>query len=108
MAIMMFYIGKGCANCQCPLTCSDGVWDPEKWHASLYPASGRSSPVESVKKELDTDRPSLVRRIVGEHADTRKRGQQFWRQCCLLLASFVAVRALYNEVLKVPLPGNDF
>nr|KAF6311714.1 eukaryotic translation initiation factor 4E nuclear import factor 1 [Pipistrellus kuhlii] len=44
---------------------SDGVWDPEKWHASLYPASGRSSPVESVKKELDTDRPSLVRRIVG-------------------------------------------
>nr|KAF6403303.1 eukaryotic translation initiation factor 4E nuclear import factor 1 [Molossus molossus] len=44
---------------------SDGVWDPEKWHASLYPASGRNSPVESVKKELDTDRPSLVRRIVG-------------------------------------------
>ncbi|XP_045441709.1 eukaryotic translation initiation factor 4E transporter isoform X4 [Pipistrellus kuhlii] len=48
---------------------SDGVWDPEKWHASLYPASGRSSPVESVKKELDTDRPSLVRRIV----DPRER-----------------------------------
>uniref|UniRef100_A0A8B9WYB3 Eukaryotic translation initiation factor 4E nuclear import factor 1 n=1 Tax=Bos mutus grunniens TaxID=30521 RepID=A0A8B9WYB3_BOSMU len=44
---------------------SNGVWDPEKWHASLYPASGRSSPVESLKKELDTDRPSLVRRIVG-------------------------------------------
>uniref|UniRef100_A0AC11CBT0 Eukaryotic translation initiation factor 4E nuclear import factor 1 n=1 Tax=Ovis aries TaxID=9940 RepID=A0AC11CBT0_SHEEP len=44
---------------------SDGVWDPEKWHASLYPASGRSSPAESLKKELDTDRPSLVRRIVG-------------------------------------------
>uniref|UniRef100_A0A8C0D563 Eukaryotic translation initiation factor 4E nuclear import factor 1 n=1 Tax=Balaenoptera musculus TaxID=9771 RepID=A0A8C0D563_BALMU len=44
---------------------SDGVWDPEKWHASLYPASGRSSPMESLKKELDTDRPSLVRRIVG-------------------------------------------
>ncbi|KAM5238421.1 eukaryotic translation initiation factor 4E transporter isoform 2-T2 [Ctenodactylus gundi] len=44
---------------------SDGVWDPEKWHASLYPVSGRSSPVESLKKELDTDRPSLVRRIVG-------------------------------------------
>uniref|UniRef100_A0A8C5L394 Eukaryotic translation initiation factor 4E nuclear import factor 1 n=1 Tax=Jaculus jaculus TaxID=51337 RepID=A0A8C5L394_JACJA len=40
---------------------SDGVWDPEKWHASLYPASGRSSPVESLKKESDTDRPSLVR-----------------------------------------------
>nr|XP_044631486.1 eukaryotic translation initiation factor 4E transporter isoform X3 [Equus asinus] len=48
---------------------SDGVWDPEKWHASLYPASGRSSPVESLKKELDTDRPSLVRRIV----DPRER-----------------------------------
>uniref|UniRef100_A0A8C3W781 Eukaryotic translation initiation factor 4E nuclear import factor 1 n=1 Tax=Catagonus wagneri TaxID=51154 RepID=A0A8C3W781_9CETA len=44
---------------------SDGVWDPEKWHASLYPASGRSSPVESLKKEVDTDRPSLARRIVG-------------------------------------------
>uniref|UniRef100_A0A2K5PHQ8 Eukaryotic translation initiation factor 4E nuclear import factor 1 n=1 Tax=Cebus imitator TaxID=2715852 RepID=A0A2K5PHQ8_CEBIM len=44
---------------------SDGVWDPEKWHASLYPASGQSSPVESLKKEVDTDRPSLVRRIVG-------------------------------------------
>uniref|UniRef100_A0A8C6RBJ3 Eukaryotic translation initiation factor 4E nuclear import factor 1 n=1 Tax=Nannospalax galili TaxID=1026970 RepID=A0A8C6RBJ3_NANGA len=44
---------------------SDGVWDPEKWHASLYPASGRSSPVESLKKESDTDRPSLVRRIAG-------------------------------------------
>ncbi|EPY81076.1 hypothetical protein CB1_000760029 [Camelus ferus] len=48
---------------------SDGVWDPEKWHASLYPASGRSSPVEGLKKELDTDRPSLVRRIV----DPRER-----------------------------------
>uniref|UniRef100_A0A8C6RH21 Eukaryotic translation initiation factor 4E nuclear import factor 1 n=1 Tax=Nannospalax galili TaxID=1026970 RepID=A0A8C6RH21_NANGA len=48
---------------------SDGVWDPEKWHASLYPASGRSSPVESLKKESDTDRPSLVRRI----ADPRER-----------------------------------
>uniref|UniRef100_A0ABI8AM78 Eukaryotic translation initiation factor 4E nuclear import factor 1 n=1 Tax=Felis catus TaxID=9685 RepID=A0ABI8AM78_FELCA len=48
---------------------SDGVWDPEKWHASLYPASGRNSPVESLKKELDSDRPSLVRRIV----DPRER-----------------------------------
>ncbi|XP_057347634.1 eukaryotic translation initiation factor 4E transporter isoform X13 [Manis pentadactyla] len=48
---------------------SDGIWDPEKWHASLYPASGRSSPVESLKKELDTDRPSLARRIV----DPRER-----------------------------------
>ncbi|KAK2119217.1 Eukaryotic translation initiation factor 4E transporter [Saguinus oedipus] len=48
---------------------SDGVWDPEKWHASLYPASGRSSPVESLKKELDTDWPSLESRIV----DPRER-----------------------------------
>lgn len=48
---------------------SDGVWDPEKWHASLYPASGRSSPVESLKKESESDRPSLVRRI----ADPRER-----------------------------------
>ena len=85
------------ANSWYPLTCSDGVWDPEKWHASLYPASGRSSPVESVKKELDTDRPSLVRRIVGEHAVTQKWGQQFWRQCSLLLASFLAVSVLCIE-----------
>ncbi|KAF7477300.1 Hypothetical predicted protein [Marmota monax] len=48
---------------------SDGVWDPEKWHASLYPASGRNSPVENLKKELDNDRPSLVRRII----DPRER-----------------------------------
>lgn len=82
------------ANCGYSLTFSDGVWDPEKWHASLYPASGRSSPVESLKKELDTDRPSLVRRIVGEHSVTQKSGQQFWRQCSLLLASGLAVRVL--------------
>nr|XP_010301000.1 PREDICTED: eukaryotic translation initiation factor 4E transporter isoform X2 [Balearica regulorum gibbericeps] len=44
---------------------SDGVWDPEKWHASLYPSSGRTSPVESFKKDLDSDRTSLMRRIVG-------------------------------------------
>uniref|UniRef100_A0A8C3H099 Eukaryotic translation initiation factor 4E nuclear import factor 1 n=1 Tax=Corvus moneduloides TaxID=1196302 RepID=A0A8C3H099_CORMO len=44
---------------------SDGVWDPEKWHASLYPASGRTSPVESFKKDLDSDRTSLMRRIMG-------------------------------------------
>ncbi|XP_034294391.1 eukaryotic translation initiation factor 4E transporter isoform X2 [Pantherophis guttatus] len=48
---------------------SDGVWDPEKWHASLYPNSGRTSPVESLKKELDSDRPALIRRIV----DPRER-----------------------------------
>ncbi|XP_043832296.1 eukaryotic translation initiation factor 4E transporter isoform X2 [Dromiciops gliroides] len=48
---------------------SDGVWDPEKWHASLYPTSGRSSPVESFKKELDLERPPLMRRA----ADPRER-----------------------------------
>ncbi|XP_068094630.1 eukaryotic translation initiation factor 4E transporter isoform X2 [Hyperolius riggenbachi] len=48
---------------------SDGVWDPEKWHASLYPNSGRSSPVESLKKESDAERSSLKRRI----ADPRER-----------------------------------
>ncbi|XP_055561236.1 eukaryotic translation initiation factor 4E transporter isoform X5 [Falco cherrug] len=48
---------------------SDGVWDPEKWHASLYPTSGRTSPVESFKKDLDLDRTSLMRRIV----DPRER-----------------------------------
>nr|XP_020654746.1 eukaryotic translation initiation factor 4E transporter isoform X3 [Pogona vitticeps] len=48
---------------------SDGVWDPEKWHASLYPNSGRTSPVEGLKKDLDSDRASLVRRVV----DPRER-----------------------------------
>ncbi|XP_054028845.1 eukaryotic translation initiation factor 4E transporter isoform X4 [Dryobates pubescens] len=48
---------------------SDGVWDPEKWHASLYPSSGRTSPVESFKKDLDSDRTPLMRRIV----DPRER-----------------------------------
>ncbi|NXR09928.1 4ET factor, partial [Semnornis frantzii] len=48
---------------------SDGVWDPEKWHASLYPSSGRASPVESFKKDLDSDRAPLMRRIV----DPRER-----------------------------------
>ncbi|XP_044300333.1 eukaryotic translation initiation factor 4E transporter isoform X4 [Varanus komodoensis] len=43
---------------------SDGVWDPEKWHASLYPNSGRTSPVEVLKKDLDSDRTLLMRRIV--------------------------------------------
>nr|XP_060641192.1 eukaryotic translation initiation factor 4E transporter isoform X1 [Anolis sagrei ordinatus] len=46
---------------------SDGVWDPEKWHASLYPNSGRTSPVEErPKKDPET---SLMRRIV----DPRER-----------------------------------
>ncbi|XP_069071182.1 eukaryotic translation initiation factor 4E transporter isoform X7 [Pleurodeles waltl] len=49
---------------------SDGVWDPEKWHASLYPNSGRSSPVvDPLKKDLESDRTSLKRRIT----DPRER-----------------------------------
>ncbi|NP_001086710.1 eukaryotic translation initiation factor 4E nuclear import factor 1 S homeolog [Xenopus laevis] len=48
---------------------SDGVWDPEKWHSSLYPNSGRSSPVEALKKDCDTERNMLKRRI----ADPRER-----------------------------------
>ncbi|XP_041638993.1 eukaryotic translation initiation factor 4E transporter [Cheilinus undulatus] len=42
---------------------SDGVWDPEKWHASLYPTSERSSPVEGFKKDYVDDRVPLKRRI---------------------------------------------
>uniref|UniRef100_A0A1A7YG22 Eukaryotic translation initiation factor 4E nuclear import factor 1 n=1 Tax=Iconisemion striatum TaxID=60296 RepID=A0A1A7YG22_9TELE len=48
---------------------SDGVWDPEKWHASLYPISERSSPVEGVKKDYGDERVPLKRRI----PDPRKR-----------------------------------
>ncbi|KAM9329644.1 eukaryotic translation initiation factor 4E transporter [Gastrophryne carolinensis] len=48
---------------------SDGVWDPEKWHASLYPNSGRTSPVDSLRKDTDAERSSLKRRI----ADPRER-----------------------------------
>ncbi|XP_072540642.1 eukaryotic translation initiation factor 4E transporter isoform X2 [Salminus brasiliensis] len=47
---------------------SDGVWDPEKWHASLYP-SERSSPVDGYKRDYAEDRVSLKRRI----ADPRER-----------------------------------
>ncbi|XP_034541584.1 eukaryotic translation initiation factor 4E transporter isoform X3 [Notolabrus celidotus] len=42
---------------------SEGVWDPEKWHASLYPTSERSSPVEGFKKDYVDDRIHLKRRI---------------------------------------------
>lgn len=45
---------------------SDGVWDPEKWHASLYPTSERSSPVEAFKKDYVDDRVPLKRRIPGK------------------------------------------
>uniref|UniRef100_A0A8B9LAT6 Eukaryotic translation initiation factor 4E nuclear import factor 1 n=1 Tax=Astyanax mexicanus TaxID=7994 RepID=A0A8B9LAT6_ASTMX len=47
---------------------SDGVWDPEKWHASLYP-SERNSPVDGYKRDFAEDRVSLKRRI----ADPRER-----------------------------------
>uniref|UniRef100_A0A4W4F1M2 Eukaryotic translation initiation factor 4E nuclear import factor 1 n=1 Tax=Electrophorus electricus TaxID=8005 RepID=A0A4W4F1M2_ELEEL len=47
---------------------SDGVWDPEKWHASLYP-SECSSPVEGYKRDYAEDRAPLKRRI----ADPRER-----------------------------------
>ncbi|XP_054641565.1 eukaryotic translation initiation factor 4E transporter isoform X2 [Dunckerocampus dactyliophorus] len=42
---------------------SDGVWDPEKWHASLYPTSGRNSPMDAFKKDYSEDRVPLKRRI---------------------------------------------
>ncbi|XP_078082933.1 eukaryotic translation initiation factor 4E transporter isoform X2 [Mustelus asterias] len=50
---------------------SEGIWDPEKWHASLYPSSGRSSPSDGTKKDYasDLDRAVLKRRI----ADPRER-----------------------------------
>lgn len=44
---------------------SDGVWDPEKWHASLYPTSERSSPVDGFKKDFVDERVPLKRRIPG-------------------------------------------
>ncbi|KAL7891485.1 hypothetical protein AOLI_G00009610 [Acnodon oligacanthus] len=47
---------------------SDGVWDPEKWHASLYP-SERNSPVDGYKRDYAEDRVPLKRRI----ADPRER-----------------------------------
>lgn len=47
---------------------SDGVWDPEKWHASLYP-SENSCPAEGYKKDYTEDRVPLKRRI----ADPRER-----------------------------------
>ena len=45
---------------------SDGVWDPEKWHASLYPTSERTSPVEGFKKDYLEERAPLKRRIPGK------------------------------------------
>ncbi|XP_056885928.1 eukaryotic translation initiation factor 4E transporter isoform X2 [Takifugu flavidus] len=50
-------------ECLCEKYDSDGVWDPEKWHASLYPTSERSSPVESFKKDFMDERVTLKRRI---------------------------------------------
>ncbi|XP_049641687.1 eukaryotic translation initiation factor 4E transporter-like isoform X2 [Suncus etruscus] len=50
----------------------DGIWDPQKWHASFSPASGRSSPVESLMKDLDIDLSSLVSKIT---VDPREKGR---------------------------------
>lgn len=97
----MWSVG-GSANCWYPLTCSDGVWDPEKWHASLYPASGRNSPVEGLKKELDPDRPSLVRRIVGERV--KVGAPVLEQQVCLPLIEFLAESFMHSG--KMSLSGN--
>ncbi|XP_051985619.1 eukaryotic translation initiation factor 4E transporter isoform X1 [Xyrauchen texanus] len=48
---------------------SDGVWDPEKWHASLYASSENNFPAEGYKKDYTEDRVLLKRRI----ADPRER-----------------------------------
>ncbi|XP_057194671.1 eukaryotic translation initiation factor 4E transporter isoform X2 [Triplophysa rosa] len=48
---------------------SDGVWDPEKWHASLYPSSENNCPAEGYKKDFTEDRVPLKRRI----GDPRER-----------------------------------
>ncbi|XP_037107217.1 eukaryotic translation initiation factor 4E transporter isoform X1 [Syngnathus acus] len=50
-------------NCLSEKYDSDGVWDPEKWHISMYPNSGRNSPMEGFKKEHLEDRGPLKRRI---------------------------------------------
>ncbi|KAM9482756.1 eukaryotic translation initiation factor 4E transporter isoform 1-T3 [Clarias gariepinus] len=47
---------------------SDGVWDPEKWHASLYPSECDLTG-EAYKRDYAEDRPPLKRRI----ADPRER-----------------------------------
>ncbi|NXX71573.1 4ET factor, partial [Spizella passerina] len=89
---------------------SDGVWDPEKWHASLYPTSGRTSPVESFKKDLDSDRTSLMRRIVGEFYGSTCRSIAFGvmkqKFSCeaLNLKAYRAYRRLYTHV-KIPRTG---
>lgn len=59
--------GASLLNCVLLVSrCSDGVWDPEKWHASLYPTSERSSPVDGFKKDFADDRVPLKRRIPGK------------------------------------------
>lgn len=40
------------------------MWDPEKWHASLYP-SECDLPGEGYKRDYAEDRPPLKRRIAG-------------------------------------------
>uniref|UniRef100_A0A674DPX7 Eukaryotic translation initiation factor 4E nuclear import factor 1 n=1 Tax=Salmo trutta TaxID=8032 RepID=A0A674DPX7_SALTR len=68
LEIKYFPISNERPDCLLDKFDSDGVWDPEKWHASLYPTSECSSPVDGYKDFVD-DRILLKRRI----ADPRER-----------------------------------
>uniref|UniRef100_A0A4W5P5K1 Eukaryotic translation initiation factor 4E nuclear import factor 1 n=1 Tax=Hucho hucho TaxID=62062 RepID=A0A4W5P5K1_9TELE len=69
LEIKYFPISNERPDCLLEKFDSDGVWDPEKWHASLYPTSECSSPVDGYKKDFVDDRIPLKRRI----ADPRER-----------------------------------
>uniref|UniRef100_A0A8C8BZV8 Eukaryotic translation initiation factor 4E nuclear import factor 1 n=1 Tax=Oncorhynchus tshawytscha TaxID=74940 RepID=A0A8C8BZV8_ONCTS len=69
LEIKDFPISKERPDCLSEKYDSDCVWDPEKWHASLYPTSECSSPVDGYKKDFVDDRVPLKRRI----ADPRER-----------------------------------
>ncbi|XP_024283450.1 eukaryotic translation initiation factor 4E transporter isoform X3 [Oncorhynchus tshawytscha] len=69
LEIKYFPISNERPDCLLEKFDSDGVWDPEKWHASLYPTSACSSPVDGYKKDFVDDRIPLKRRI----ADPRER-----------------------------------
>lgn len=69
-SLFFFFLG--------PSPNSDGVWDPEKWHASLYPTSERSSPVEGFKKDYMDDRVPLKRRIPGKKNITMENCLHFF------------------------------
>uniref|UniRef100_A0A8D3ECB8 Eukaryotic translation initiation factor 4E transporter n=1 Tax=Scophthalmus maximus TaxID=52904 RepID=A0A8D3ECB8_SCOMX len=63
MSCCLFFLKEEPPLCNTTAQPDDGVWDPEKWHASLYPTSERSSPVEGFKKDYVDDRVPLKRRI---------------------------------------------